>query len=122
MATRKKKKDALPAKKMLTKPKKAFIKPSGIRVEDLKPSTILKFTMGDREEIHLALDHPFGTRPGADLHTWCLAGSERSPCADLLIGEVAWNYKIEILGLVNSKDVAEKLIRACKNSKNKKPK
>lgn len=97
--------------------KNTFVKPPGIRVEDIKPNTVFRFQLDEFDEIHLALATSYGTREGAPLYTWCLEGKEKSPCADMLPGHVMWDYKIEILGRVDADDIAKKLIRACKKKK-----
>jgi len=102
------------------KPKAVFVKPAGIRVEDLEYGTVFTFTMDDSKETHLALAHGYGVdRDSAQLSTWCLAGKESSPCVDLLPAQVTWDYKIEILGKVDAQDVAKKIIRACKRAPRK---
>lgn len=115
MATKKKRKKPV-SKKQPAKRKagRVFVKPPGIRVEDLKPNTVFKFIMDDSEEIHLALKHKYQTSGSATLVTWLLSGHDQAPCEDRLPAEVDWDYQIEILGLVNAEDVAKKIIKACK--------
>jgi len=117
MTTRKKRRATAKVKPPAVKRRKlkpTFIKPPGIRVEDVKAGTVFKFTLDDDEEVHLALASGFSSESTETLNTWCLSGKDKSPCADMLPGKVDWDYKIEILGMVDSADIAKKIIRACK--------
>ena len=97
--------------------KPLFVKPSGIRVEDIKPGTIFSFVMNNIKEIHLALSSKYDRREGASLNTWLLSGHDMAPCADLLPGQVSWDYKIEILGTLDAEGMVKKLLRSGKKHK-----